>query len=355
MTPGPPTPPDAARNPDEVRRPDAAGPPGTVDPPEAAETPRVLEVVEYTDPLCPWSWGAEPVLRLLRVSLAQALGDAVRWRRVYGVMFDEDDDPAPDPAAETAWYARYVEQVASHTRAPRPGRLSRVAASSWPSSLVAKAAERQGGTVGERVLRRLRETMFVCGEPADTVEQALAAARGVPGLDAERLAADAASEEIRRSVRADRDETRRPVPEALAVPQDGPHPGGVKETPDGGLRYALPTVILRTPHAYRMVTGLRPYAAYARAAAELCPGPGAGAAAEPGAAAAVRLPAHEALERCRSLTGPEAELLTRGPWPPPEAVRVDTAGGPLWLHPHEAGTHPALTGPTAALSSRPRR
>ncbi|NEB76694.1 hypothetical protein G3I40_15905, partial [Streptomyces sp. SID14478] len=121
----------------------------------------VLEVVEYTDPLCPWAWGSEPTFRRLRA----ALDGRARWRRTYCILFDDDDDPPPDPAAETAWYARYVEEICGHTKAPRPARLSRVAASSWPASLVAKAADRQGSCVAERVVRRLRETVFVPGEP----------------------------------------------------------------------------------------------------------------------------------------------------------------------------------------------
>jgi len=294
----------------------------------SAQHPPVLEVVEYTDPLCPWSWGAEPVLRLLRTTLA----GRARWRRVFCVLFDEDDDPAPDPAAETAWYARYVEEVTAHTGAPRAECLSRVAASSWPTSLVAKAAEAQGETVADRVLRRLRETMFVRGEPADTPELALAAAQGVPGLDPERLAADATSAAVRERVCADRAEARRPVPEVLSVPGGSPHPGAAKETADGGRRYALPTVLLRTPDAYRAVPGRRAYDAYASAVAELCPGL---------PAAPVTLPAHRALEHHRSLTDPERALLTHGPWPPAGAVRVETGNGPLWLHPQEAVARPA--------------
>jgi protein-disulfide isomerase-like protein with CxxC motif len=63
---------------------------------------RVLEVVEYTDPLCPWAWGSEPTFRRMR----EVLGPEVRWRRVFGILFDTDDDPPPDPDAETAWYHR---------------------------------------------------------------------------------------------------------------------------------------------------------------------------------------------------------------------------------------------------------
>jgi predicted DsbA family dithiol-disulfide isomerase len=292
-----------------------------------------LDVVEYTDPFCPWAWGSEPVFRRLRAALA----GRARWRRVYGILFDHDDDPPPDPATETAWYTRYVESVSAHTLAPHAARLSRVAVSSWPASLVAKAAERQGGDVAERVLRRLRESVFVLGEPADTPALALAAVRGVPGLDRERLAADAASGAVLEAVRADRAEARRPVREVLDLPpavDRPPHAGAARQTADGGHRYALPTLLLRAPDGYRVVPGWRSWEAYAAAVGELCPGP---------LPPPVALPPREALTRHRSLTGPERRLLTEGPWPPAEAVRVETGNGPLWLHPEEAAAHPATT------------
>ncbi|MEW2565928.1 DsbA family protein [Streptomyces sp. NPDC047070] len=296
--------------------------------PARSLAPAPVEVVEYTDPLCPWAWGSEPVFRKLRAALA----GRVRWRRAYAILFDHDDDPPPDPAAETAWYARYVEEISSHSRAPRPVRLSRMPADSWPSSLVAKAAVPQGEEVAERVLRRLRESVFVLGEPADTPDSALAAVKGVPDLDTRRLALDAASGAVLEQVRADRLEARRPVAEVLSAQGGSPHPGAAKETDEGGHRYALPTLLVRTADEYRVVPGWRPFEEYAAAVEELSPGL---------SAAPARLTPAHALERYRSLTDPERLLLTEGHWPPPAAVRVDTAGGPLWLHPDEAATHPA--------------
>ncbi|MEV1021379.1 DsbA family protein [Streptomyces sp. NPDC050264] len=286
--------------------------------------PPVLEVVEYTDPLCPWAWGSEPTFRRLRA----ALDGRARWRRAYCILFGDDDDPPPDPVAETAWYARYVERICGHTKAPRAALLCRVAASSWPASLVAKAAEAQGSCVAEQVLRRLRESMFVTGRPADTLDSALFAAAGVPELDPDRLRADAASDAVRERVRADHAEARRPVPEVLDVDSDSPHPGAAKEDEDGQLRYALPTLLFRTSGGRRVVPGWRPYEEYAAAVEELSPGllP----------EAAPTLPAAQALRHYRSLTGPESQVLTTGPWPPPGAVRVDLAGGPLWVQPGEA-------------------
>ncbi|MFJ9626310.1 DsbA family protein [Streptomyces sp. NPDC101175] len=291
-----------------------------------------VEVVEFTDPLCPWAWGSEPVFRRLRAAFA----GQVRWRRVYCILFDHDDDPAPDPAAETAWYARYVEDISAHTHAPYALRLSRVAASSWPASLVAKAAEAQGVEVADRVLRRLRESVFVLGEPADTPEAAISVVSGVPGLDVGRLAVDAASATVLERVRADRAEARRPVEEVLSVRGcDSPHPGAAKETVDGQHRYALPTLLVRgSGAASRAVPGWRPYEEYVSAVLEAGPGL---------VPAPTALPAQDALARYRTLTGPEfASLGDGGPLAPGDAVRVETGNGPLWLHPDEAKVHPAL-------------
>lgn len=296
-----------------------------------------LEVVEFTDPLCPWAWGAEPLFRRLRAELAQdRSGLPVVWRRAYAILFDADDDPAPDPDAETAWYAGYVAEVSGHTGSPRAERLGWVAETSWPASLAARAAEAQGPEVAERVLRRLRETVFVLGEPADTPERVAACLRGVPGLDAARLAREAASAEVLASVRADRAEARDPLPQVLALRAPGPHPGAAKELPDGGHRYALPTLVLRGPGGCRVAPGRREPQEYADAVRAACPGLLADAFRPLSAAAA--------LERHRSLTAPELTALTGSDEPPAGALRLDTAGGPLWLHPDEAEGHPVLAG-----------
>ncbi|MFD4948283.1 hypothetical protein ACFVYE_18910 [Streptomyces sp. NPDC058239] len=79
--------------------------------------------------------------------------------------------------------------------------------------------------------------------------------------------------------------------------------------------------------------GWRPLEQYLQAAA---------AAADEPLPAPARLSACEAMARRRSLTRPELELLTVEGAPPPGAVELATANGPLWLHPDEARSHPAL-------------
>lgn len=296
-----------------------------------------LEIVEFTDPACPWAWGSEPTFRRLRHALrgAEEAG-VVSWRRVCGILFDEDDDPAPDPVAEARWYAEFVAGIAGHTGAPFAHRLERVALSSWPASLAMKAAEAQGAPVAERVLRRLRESTFVVGTPADSERGVRDAVTGVPGLDQERLLRDMRDPSTTRAVRRDWRETRSPASCVLETDGPGPH-GGRAKVVNGRHRYALPTLRLTGPGGTVHVPGWRPYDAYAGAVLRASPGI---------SLLSGLLPADEALERYRSLTEVELSLITGAREAPGNAVRLETGNGPLWLHPDEARTHPAV--PNAA-------
>jgi predicted DsbA family dithiol-disulfide isomerase len=287
-----------------------------------------LEVVEFTDPACPWAWGSEPKFRRLR----QVLGAGARFGRVFGILFDTDDDQPPDPAAEASWYRRHLAEISAHTAAPAPADLRWVTQTSWPASLAATAARAQGDLVAERVLRRLRESTFVLGTPADTDERVLAAVRGVPGLDLDRLAGDLTAAQVRATVRRDWSLARSPCPEVLAEDGAGPHNGRAKPTQDG-YRYALPTLLLTGPAGRVVVPGWRSLDEYLRAAEQVAPGI---------EFALGYADADEALDRHRSLSGPELRMLTGADRIPSGAVPVPTGNGPLWLHPAEAAVHPAL-------------
>lgn len=146
-----------------------------------------------------------------------------------GILFDEDDGPAPDPDAEARWYQRFIDDVTIHTGAPYAPRLQWLTRSGWPASLAAKAAEAQGPDVAQRVVRRLRETTFVLGTPADTEDGIRDAVCGVPGLDVGRLLRDLGSPRGRDAVREDWAESRRPIPEVVDLDAPGPHGGRAKE------------------------------------------------------------------------------------------------------------------------------
>lgn len=239
---------------------------------------RVLTVSEYTDPACPWAWGSESKFAWLRAVLAGA-GEGVAWRAVYGILFDEGEPAAPDPAAEAAWYLEELREISGHTGAPCPERLEWVAATSWPMALAAKAAELQGPHVAETVLHRLRTTTFVEGRPADTPERVLAAlgtlsAQKGSGLDLDRLARDAASAEIREAVRRDHAETRSPCAEVFAITDATRHPGRAKplgEDPEDGYRFALPTLVFEGAGGRAVAAGWRGPAEYLAAVRKAAP------------------------------------------------------------------------------------
>ncbi|WP_218025993.1 DsbA family oxidoreductase [Nocardia miyunensis] len=285
-----------------------------------------LAVVEYTDPVCPWAWGSEPTFRRLRLGLPEA-----SWRRVFGILFDTDDDPAPDPHAELLWYRERLAGIGAHTNAPM-AELAWMTSTSRPASWAAKAAEAQGGAVADRVLRRLRESAFVLGRPADTTERALAATAGVASLDHARLAADIDDPAVHEAVSRDWAETRQPLPDVLDIDAPGPHNGRAKETFDGH-RYAFPTLVFHGRLGHAVVAGWHPYEDYLAAVR----------AVEPELApAANALDPAAALERFGSLTEPELMALTGFRAAPEYAVAVTVGGATVWLHPDEAATHPAL-------------
>ena len=235
-----------------------------------------LTVAEYTDPACPWAWGSEPKFRWLREVLGCEPGDAVAWRRVFGILFDEGEAPAPDPAAEAAWYLEELREISGHTGAPCPARLGWVTATSWPASLAAKAAERRGPRAADAVLRRLRETTFLDGRPADTPERVADALRTVDSLvDIDQLLSDAGSPGILDAVRRDHAETRAPIPEVFAVDAaSARHPGRAKplgEDPADGYRYALPTLVFTGSGGRAVVPGWRPAHEYLDAVRRAAP------------------------------------------------------------------------------------
>ncbi len=291
----------------------------------------IIEVTEFTDPGCVWSWSSEPKLRRLRLQY----GERVAWRRVFGIQIDDVklSFPDRDPVESTEqWRADWLD-VAGHTGAPITSRLEWMHASTWPSTRAAKAAEAQGDAVAEAVLRRLREAVFVDGRPADTPERIALTLEGVPGLDLDQLLEDLDSAAVTETVGADFDLTRDPHPHVVGLKEDGPHPGPAKA--EGTvLRYSFPTLIARGPEGERVLPGWRTMEQYEDAFAAVAP--------ELRGTSFDFLDPAEALTRFRSLSQQDLRLLTGTSEPPAGAVEVETATTPLWLDPVEAESRAAI-------------
>jgi predicted DsbA family dithiol-disulfide isomerase len=289
-------------------------------------TATAVEVVEYTDPGCSWAWGSEPTLRRLR----WRHGDRLRWRRVMGGLVGDMRNYIDgfDPVAAAPGFSRYWANVAATTGMPYPVRLGWMYRSTEPACLAVEAAALQGEDVAGRVLRRLREATFVLGAPPDDLERILAACRGVPGLDPDRLARDSAGEPVRSAFRADWEETRAPNAYVLALEEEGEGAGRAKQS-EGRWRYVFPTLVFRGAAGEATVPGWKPYARYEEAIERVAPGVTAGARPAPAPA--------EAFAAWPALAPRELEVLCgAGTRPPDDAVAHDWGGGVYWLTREEA-------------------
>lgn len=152
----------------------------------------MIDVVYYTDPLCPWSWAAEPEARRVEVEFA----DQVAFTYVMAGMAKETD---PGRLLEST-----LEAVAGKGSPADPRIwLDGAPRSSFPACLAVKAASEQ--RLDGAYLRRLREGVFCRRERLDNVEAFLAAARDVPGLDVARFEIDLRSNAIVELFGADRE------------------------------------------------------------------------------------------------------------------------------------------------------
>ena len=118
----------------------------------------MVRVTYYTDPACPWSWGAEPALRRLQMEF----GDELQITYVMAGMARELDDPLQrlDAALDAAvWSGMPVDPRIWRERPPR---------STYPASQAVKAAAEQ--RLDGPYLRVLREAIMCRRRPMDTAE-----------------------------------------------------------------------------------------------------------------------------------------------------------------------------------------
>ena len=159
----------------------------------------------YTDPVCPWSWGAEPALRRLmweyegELELAWVMGGLAREYRSEHI---------------TGVISHWLE-AAAETRMPLDPRLwtDNPLDSTYPACQAVKAASEQGWEPGYRYLRRLREGIMFERRKLDHADSLIAAA-GEAGIDRARFELDLRSHAITEAFGADLDEIRNPPVEA---------------------------------------------------------------------------------------------------------------------------------------------
>ena len=153
----------------------------------------VVHTYYYTDPMCPWSWALEPGLR----KLALEFGESLSVTYLMCGMAREVGD--------TTHLVTEMLEASAESGMPVDPRLWLVdpPRSSHPACLAVKAASEQGDP--GPYLRRLREGLQCRRRKLDTADALVQEARGVPGLDVERLRLGLASHGVLEAFAADLD------------------------------------------------------------------------------------------------------------------------------------------------------
>jgi protein-disulfide isomerase-like protein with CxxC motif len=259
---------------------------------------RVMVAVSYyTDPLCPWSWAAEPVVRKLMVEF----GDGLRWTFLMaGLERDLLEGRRPGgagmPAEQVTRRTTEWLKIAGSQGVPLDPLLwtDNPPISSQPACMGVKAAARLSDDSGYRYLRAAREALICRRIKLDNAE-ALKQVANATGVDAARFDLELRSHDTTEALGTDLELTR----ELAGGGHTAEHASDAGGAP-------LPTIVFsgddRVGHG---VFGLQPLAAYREAAT-------AAGAQSTGSAT---LTIDQALDRFGTLTRAELELLCDLPGP----------------------------------------
>lgn len=157
---------------------------------------KVLEIIEFTDPVCTWCWGSEPVLRTLEIRF----GSQLKISYIMGGLvkditsfYDNYNDIGGDPDRSNKNIAKHW--VDASNRHGMPVKIdgfklfSKEQPSTYPQNIAYKAAQMQDGTKANRFLRRIREASAAEAQQTNLTEVLVKLASEV-GLDISRFLDD---------------------------------------------------------------------------------------------------------------------------------------------------------------------
>lgn len=124
----------------------------------------VIEKIEFTDPVCTWCWGSEPVLRKLETHY----GDQLRIGFVMGGLvkdihdfYDSHNGIGGDAEQSNAQIVKHWLEASERHGMPVKSEgfhlFSNECSSTYPQNIAYKAAQMEDQTLADRFLRRIRE------------------------------------------------------------------------------------------------------------------------------------------------------------------------------------------------------
>lgn len=219
-----------------------------------------VSVTHFADAGCPWDYSAEPV----RLVLEQRYGEQIEWRTVQ-VGLHENAAVMAMKGYTTLGLAESYRRFHERYGMPFCVLERRALMGTWFGAGAVKAAERQGAKVAAAFLRRLRLAWFVETRRVDEIGPLMEMARGIAGLDVERLERDVRDDITTRALDDDMAAARRPDSVALALERTT-HPKG-----EPGHRYTTPTYVFTHDDQTVTVPGFQPLEAYEVALQNLAP------------------------------------------------------------------------------------
>lgn len=123
-----------------------------------------LEIIEFTDPVCTWCWGSEPVLRALKARYGERLDISFVMSGLVEDIRDFEDvdhDIGGDPSDSNMQIAQHwLEASEEHGMPVTTSPLELFSAehpSSYPQNIAYKAAQFEDQRLADQFLRRMRK------------------------------------------------------------------------------------------------------------------------------------------------------------------------------------------------------
>jgi putative protein-disulfide isomerase len=137
----------------------------------------MIELIQFTDPVCTWCWGSEPLLRRLETRF----GDQIKSSFVMGGLvrdirdfYDSTNDIGGTPEAADEQIARHWEEASSRHGMPVDTRdyhlFTNEYPSTYPQNIAYKAAQMENEALADKFLRRIREASSAEGRQTNAPE-----------------------------------------------------------------------------------------------------------------------------------------------------------------------------------------